>query len=199
MNFDWSVVWRNADALAEGTKLTVLLAVTTMAIISFALPAVAALGGLAGLAFAFWADKALLQAYLPSDSNGLNISSSPDLRILLFNLAVTVLTGVIFGLVPALQTTRPNIVGTLKDQAGAVVGGGHHRLRKALVVAQVTLSLLLLIAAGLFVRSLSNLRNLGPGFPAARSLMGRRSRPGGSAAHARRRRSEHAGRSCRGR
>jgi predicted permease len=125
-----------------------------------------ALGGLAGLAFAFWADKALLQAYLPSDSNGLNISSSPDLRILLFNLAVTVLTGVIFGLVPALQTTRPNIVGTLKDQAGAVVGGGHHRLRKALVVAQVTLSLLLLIAAGLFVRSLSNLRNLGPGFPA---------------------------------
>jgi predicted permease len=125
-----------------------------------------ALGGLAGLAFAFWADKALLQAYLPSDSSGLNISSSPDLRILLFNLAVTVLTGIIFGLVPALQTTRPNIVGTLKDQAGAVVGGGHHRLRKALVVAQVTLSLLLLIAAGLFVRSLSNLRNLGPGFPA---------------------------------
>ena len=123
-----------------------------------------ALGGLAGLAFAFWADKALLQAYLPSDSGGVRISSAPDLRILLFNAAVTILTGVIFGLVPALQTTKPNIVGTLKDQAGAVLGG-HHRLRKALVIAQVTLSLLLLIAAGLFVRSLSNLRNLGPGFP----------------------------------
>src|SRR5437867_6290342 len=99
----------------------------------------------------------------------MNVSSAPDLRILLFNLAVTVLTGVIFGLVPALQTTKPNIAGTLKDQAGAVVGGGgHHRLRKGLVVAQVTLSLLLLVGAGLFVRSLANLRDLGPGFPADR-------------------------------
>src|SRR5713226_583097 len=124
-----------------------------------------ALGGLAGLAFAFWAARALMKIYLPSDSGGMNISSAPDLRILLFNLAVTVLTGVIFGLVPALQTTKPNIAGTLKDQAGAVVGGGgHHRLRKALVIAQVTLSLLLLVGAGLFVRSLANLRNLGPGF-----------------------------------
>jgi len=124
-----------------------------------------ALGGLAGLAFAFWADRALMKIYLPSDSGGMNISSAPDLRILLFNLAVTVLTGVIFGLVPALQTTKPNIAGTLKDQAGAVVGGsGHNRLRKALVIAQVTLSLLLLVGAGLFVRSLANLRNLGPGF-----------------------------------
>jgi predicted permease len=122
-----------------------------------------ALGGLAGLAFAFWADRALMKIYLPSDSGGMNISSAPDLRILLFNLAVTVLTGVIFGLVPALQTTKPNIAGTLKDQAGAVVGG-HNRLRKALVIAQVTLSLLLLVGAGLFVRSLANLRNLGPGF-----------------------------------
>ncbi len=126
-----------------------------------------ALGGVTGLAVAFWADRALMKIYLPSDSGGMNISSDPDLRILLFNLAVTVLTGVIFGLVPALQTTKPNIAGTLKDQAGAVVGGGgHHRLRKGLVVAQVTLSLLLLVGAGLFVRSLANLRDLGPGFSA---------------------------------
>jgi predicted permease len=124
------------------------------------------LGGLAGLAFAFWADKALMGVYLPSDSGGLNISSTPDLRILLFTFAVTILTGIIFGLVPAMQTTKPNIAGTLKDQAGAVVGGGHNGLRKGLVVAQVTLSLLLLVGAGLFVRSLANLRNLGPGFPA---------------------------------
>ena len=124
------------------------------------------LGGIAGLAFAFWADKALMGVYLPSDSGGLNVSSVPDLRILLFTFAVTIFTGIIFGLVPALQTTKPNIAGTLKDQAGAVVGGGHHGLRKGLVVAQVTLSLLLLVGAGLFVRSLANLRNLGPGFPA---------------------------------
>jgi predicted permease len=124
------------------------------------------LGGIAGLALAFWADKALMGVYLPSDSGGLNISSAPDLRILLFTFAVTIFTGIIFGLVPAMQTTKPNIAGTLKDQAGAVVGGGHNGLRKGLVVAQVTLSLLLLVGAGLFVRSLANLRNLGPGFPA---------------------------------
>ncbi len=124
-----------------------------------------ALGGITGLVVAFWADRALMRIYMPSDSGGMNISSSPDLRILLFNLAVTVLTGILFGLVPALQTTKPNISGTLKDQTGAVVGGGgHHRLRKGLVIAQVTLSLLLLVGAGLFVRSLANLRNLGPGF-----------------------------------
>src|SRR5713101_2135943 len=122
------------------------------------------LGGLTGLAVAFWADRALMKIYLPSDSGGMNISSLPDFRILLFNLAVTILTGVFFGLVPAVQTTKPNIAGTLKDQAGAVVGGGHYGLRKALVIAQVTLSLLLLVGAGLFVRSLANLRNLGPGF-----------------------------------
>ena len=125
-------------------------------------------GGIAGLAVAFWADKALMGIYLPSDSNQLHISSAPDLRILLFTLVVTVLTGVLFGLLPALRTTKPNIAGALKDQAGAVVGGGHNNLRKGLVIAQVTVSLLLLVAAGLFVRSLSNLQNMGPGFRAER-------------------------------
>src|SRR5216684_638972 len=127
-----------------------------------------ALGGLLGIAFAFWADRALMSIYLPADSVGLNISTAPDFRILLFTLGVTILTGVVFGLVPALQTTKPDVGRTLKDQAGAVVGGGHGRLRKALVVAQVALSLLLLIGAGLFLRSLKNLSNLGPGFPAER-------------------------------
>lgn len=131
----------------------------------------ATMGALAGLALAYWADKALLAAYLPSDSGGLHISTSPDLRILLFTLAVTVATGVFFGLMPALQTTKPNVAVTLKDEAAAVVGGGHSALRKTLVIAQVTLSLLLLIGAGLFVRSLGNLRNLGPGFP-AQNLVG---------------------------
>ena len=124
-----------------------------------------ALGGIAGLAVAVVADHALMKIYMPSDTGGLNISSSPDLRILSFTFVVTILTGIMFGLVPALQTTKPSISGVLKDQAGAVVGGGsHHRLRKALVIAQVTLSLILLVGAGLFIRSLANLRNLGPGF-----------------------------------
>jgi len=131
----------------------------------------ATFGALAGLALAYWADRALMAAYLPSDSGGLQISTSPDFRILLFTLAVTVATGVFFGLVPALQTTKPNVAVTLKDEAVAVVGGGHGGLRKTLVIAQVTLSLLLLIGAGLFVRSLRNLRNLGPGFP-SQNLIG---------------------------
>jgi predicted permease len=126
------------------------------------------LGGLTGLAFAFWADKALMAIYLPADSAGLNVSTAPDSRILLFTLAVTIVTGLIFGLVPALQTTKPDIGRVLKDQAGAVVSGGHGRLRKTLVVAQVALSLLLLIGAGLFLRSLNNLSSLGPGFPVDR-------------------------------
>jgi len=126
------------------------------------------LGGVLGLALAFWADKALMAVYLPSDSGNLNISTAPDLRILAFTLAVTVVTGVIFGLAPALQATRPDVGRTLKDQAGAVVGGGHGRLRNALVVTQVALSLLLLIGAGLFLRSLKNLSNQGTGFPAER-------------------------------
>jgi len=128
------------------------------------------LGGLAGLAFAFWADKALMAIYLPADSGGLSISTAPDLRILLFTVVVTIATGLAFGLAPALRTTKPDIVGTLKDQAGAVVGGGHGKLRNTLVVAQVGLSLLLLIGAGLFVRTLHNLSRLGPGFPVERLI-----------------------------
>jgi predicted permease len=125
-----------------------------------------AFGAAAGLILAYWADKALMAAYLPSDSNGLLISTRPDLRILLFTLVVTILTGIFFGLMPALQTTKPDLANTLKDQAASVLGGGHSGLRKSLVVIQVTLSLLLVIGASLFTRSLGNLRNLGPGFPA---------------------------------
>jgi predicted permease len=84
---------------------------------------------------------------------------------------VTIATGLTFGLVPALRTTTPDIVRTLKDQAGAVVGGGHGKLRNTLVVAQVGLSLLLLIGAGLFVCTLHNLSRLGPGFPVERLIV----------------------------
>jgi predicted permease len=128
------------------------------------------LGGAAGILLAFWADHLLMAAYLPSDSQGLKISTVPDLRILLFTIAVTLVTGLLFGLAPALQATRPDVAPTLKDQAGAVVGGGNSLLRKSLVAAQVMLSLLLLIGAGLFVKSLTNLRALGPGFPAERLI-----------------------------
>ena len=111
-----------------------------------------------------------MSLYLPADSARLNISTTPDLRILVFTFGVSALTALVFGLVPALQTTKPNVGKILKDEASAVVGSGNRGLRKSLVVAQVALSLLLLIGAGLFLRSLNNLSRLGPGFPAERLI-----------------------------
>jgi predicted permease len=122
-------------------------------------------GGGLGLLLAVWTDR-LLMALLPSDTISLQLSTSLDPRVLGFTMAVSFLTGIIFGLVPALQGTRPDVAPTLKDQVGGIVGGGAQvRFRKGLVVAQVSLSLLLLVGAGLFVGSLRNLRELGPGFP----------------------------------
>jgi predicted permease len=128
------------------------------------------MGGALGLLLAFCADKALMSLYLPADSARLNISASPDFRVLVFTFAMSALTALAFGLVPALQTTKPNVGKVLKDEASAVVGSGNRGLRKSLVMVQVALSLLLLIGAGLFLRSLDNLSRLGPGFTAERLI-----------------------------
>ena len=117
----------------------------------------AGLGGVLGLGVARWTSGFLL-AYLPTGETPHVISGALDWRILAFNFALALATGVFFGLVPALRSTRPTLAPTLKDQVGTVVGGGSGlRLRKALVVCQVMLSVLLLIGAGLFIRSLQNL------------------------------------------
>ncbi len=124
-----------------------------------------AIGGILGLVIALASDRLLL-AWLPPDAASLQVAALPDMRILLFTIAVSALTGVIFGLAPALQSTKTDVAPTLKDQVGGIVGAGgaQVRLRKGLVAAQVTLSLLLLVGAGLFIRSLRNLRDMGPGF-----------------------------------
>jgi predicted permease len=119
----------------------------------------AAVGGLLGLAVAAWTTRFLL-GFLPATGTPHLISGSIDYRILVFNFALSLLTGLLFGLVPALRSTQPSLAPTLKDQVGAVVGGGSMRLRKGLVIAQVTISILLLVGAGLFIRSLRNLRLL---------------------------------------
>src|SRR5206468_9762425 len=99
------------------------------------------------------------------------LSSTPDLRVGLFALALSVLTAVVFGLAPALQATRPDLAPTLKNESGTLLGGSApFRFRKGLVAAQVALSLLLLIGAGLFTRSLVNLRSLNPGFEPERLM-----------------------------
>jgi predicted permease len=117
----------------------------------------AGIGGVLGLGVARWTSSFLL-SFLPTVETPHVISSSLDWRILAFNFALALATGVLFGLMPALRSTRPSLAPTLKDQVGTVVGGGSGlRFRKALVVCQVMLSVLLLIGSGLFIRSLQNL------------------------------------------
>ena len=121
-------------------------------------------GGILGIAISVWTADLLLRA-LPFEAAARVLSPDPDLRVALFALALSLATGVVFGLVPALQSTRPDLAPTLKNESGTLLGGSApFRFRKGLVVAQVALSLLLLIGAGLFTRSLMNLRHLNPGF-----------------------------------
>lgn len=130
------------------------------------------LGGAFGLLFAFWGTRLLLRvAKLPVDQTGLQIE--PDIRILLFTLGVCVVTGMLFGLVPAFRALHVEVNSTLKDSAPGTVGGGKRGWHwgKVLVAGQVALSLLVLFAAGLLVRSLQNLRNLDVGFTRDHLLM----------------------------
>ena len=123
----------------------------------------AAVGGSLGVALAVSIDRALI-GFLPSGHTPLSLSSTPDWTVLGFTFGISLVAGVLFGLVPALQSTRPKLANTLKDQAGGVIRGGSAGLRKGLVVAQVSLAFLLLIGAGLFLQSLRNLKTLNPGF-----------------------------------
>jgi len=113
-----------------------------------------------------------LLAMVPTEGNPLLIRAQPDLRILMFTLGLTFLTGLIFGLVPALRASRPDLWTTLKDAVGSIAGsGGSLFLRKGLVAAQVALSFLLLFGAGLFVRSLENLKSVDTGFRELNNLI----------------------------
>lgn len=106
----------------------------------------------------------LLNGILPHIDPPVKFEVAPDWRVLCFTIGVALFAAILFGLIPALQSTRPDIAPTLKDQATAVAGGGQAVWRKILVCGQVSLSLLLLIGAGLFVGTLKNLKNLNPGF-----------------------------------
>jgi predicted permease len=129
-----------------------------------------AAGAVAGLALAFLADRVLLRIYLPADAAAeFVVSPIPDARVLAFVLGAMLLTSLVFGLLPAIRGSRTEITLSLKDRSGALSAGGIS-LRRMLVGVQVALSLLLLVGAGLFVRTLRNLENLGPGFPTDRLL-----------------------------
>src|SRR3954451_16199716 len=121
------------------------------------------LGGIAGIGLAVALTRTLL-AFVPTDGQPLSISARPDLRILGFTVLLTASTGIIFGLLPAIRASRSDPWTTLKDTMGSIAGGsGSLFLRKGLVAAQVALSFLLLFGAGLFVRSLQNLKSTDTG------------------------------------
>jgi predicted permease len=128
----------------------------------------AVLGGVTGLVLSGWVASALVAA-LPFEELARTLHTTPDVRVVAFTLTVSLLTAVLFGMAPALQGTRLDVNRTLRQEAGSLSGGaGHARARKLLVVAQVALSMLLVAGAGLFARSLYNLRHLDPGFDTER-------------------------------
>jgi len=128
-------------------------------------------GGGAGLALSYWLARGLIR-FLPYNPEYLSLSATPDLRILLFATAVTAVTALVFGLVPALKGSRAEPASALKSEAGSVAGGhGHVRMRKTLVALQVSLCTLLVIGAGLFARSLTELKRVDLGFETGSVIM----------------------------
>jgi putative ABC transport system permease protein len=120
-------------------------------------------GGALGLAVAFALTRALL-ALVPTQGRPMLITATPDPRILAFTFSLTLLTGIVFGLMPALRASRTDPWTTMKDTMGSIAGTrGSLFMRKGLVTAQVALSFLLLFGAGLFVRSLQNLKTTDTG------------------------------------
>lgn len=122
----------------------------------------AGLGGVVGLLFAVLGLKLLTTLIPPNLSQAKAISI--DATVLGFTFLVSLLTGVIFGLAPALQASRPNLNETLKEGGKGSPGGGRSRLRSLLVVSEVALALVLLVGAGLMINSFFRLRNVNPGF-----------------------------------
>ena len=123
----------------------------------------AILGGSVGVAFAYWG-KDLLLLLRPWGGGELALDLKLDVRVLGFTIAVSLATGLLFGLAPALRATRVDLTPALKDNSRSVVGGSRSLLNKSLIVVQVAVSLVLVVGAGLFVRTLRNLENVDVGF-----------------------------------
>ena len=127
----------------------------------------ALMGSLGGLLIAWWGAPLLHQFGIPAS---INLGVTP--RVFLFTFAVAVGSGVLFGLAPVLQTLRRNTVEALRDEGGAVASGvGATRMRSTFVVVQVALSLMLLVGAGLFLRTLKNATEVNLGYDIDRVLL----------------------------
>jgi putative ABC transport system permease protein len=123
----------------------------------------ALIGGVLGLGLSWLATKYL--ATLGNNNLPQGMPITMDARVLIFMVLISVLTGILFGIFPALQLSKTNVNQTLRDEGRGTTGGqGRMQARGLLVVGQVALSLMLLIAAGLLVRSFSRLLHVNPGF-----------------------------------
>lgn len=121
-------------------------------------------GALLGSVIAYWLSE-ILPRWASSGSNPIPLNLSPDTRVLCFSTGIAVLTGIVFGLAPALQGTRVEPIHALKSgRALSRNTGARWSLKETLVAFQVALSLVLLVGAGLFARTLRNFTNLDPGF-----------------------------------
>src|SRR4029077_7157887 len=121
------------------------------------------LGGAAGLLFAQWGTRMLL-ALTPERLIRLN-GVHTGTRVLLFAFAVSVLTGIIFGMAPALLTARQDVTGALKEAGRSTTASATgHRIRKILVTSELALALVLLVGAALLIKGFSRLRSANPGF-----------------------------------
>ncbi|MBZ5592649.1 MAG: ABC transporter permease [Acidobacteriia bacterium] len=123
----------------------------------------AVLGGVVGVAFAGWAGQFLVWM-VSTGAEPLPLRVAPDAPVLIFTTLLAVATGILFGLAPALRATRVELSSSLKEGRSSVSARSRNMLARALIVSQVALSAVLLIGAGLFVRSLVNLRNVDTGF-----------------------------------
>ena len=125
-------------------------------------------GGVIGLLLAFWAVSWIVS--LSADTIPRVHEISIDPRVAGFTLLVSVVTGVLFGLAPAIQVSRPDLTDALKESGRGTAGHRRNRLRSTLVVSEVALSLVLLVGAGLMIRSFAKLNQVDPGFQPAQVL-----------------------------
>jgi predicted permease len=131
----------------------------------------AGLGGALGAVFANWGKDALMALRAWGGGNALQLDVELDLRVLGFTAAISLLTGILFGLAPAFKSTKVDLNSGLKVNTRNVIGGGRFGLNKALVTTQVALSQLLLIGAGLFLATLTNLNSVDVGFNTSNLLV----------------------------
>ena len=132
----------------------------------------ALLGGLAGLVVARWASDFIMRFWTPKSYYGLQASLDLglDVRVLAFAFAVSLVAGIVFGLVPAWQAARTDLLPVLKDGAASGRAPRQARLRGALIVGQIALSLVVLVGAGLCMRTLHNIRSINRGYNVDRVL-----------------------------